>query len=157
MLRGATGVVAKVQDMRDIVGPIIVNSGYRPPGYNAMIGGATHSRHMYGDAFDLDPVNVSLATLESACTGNDGFLVEYESHVHCDWRNIAVPEAFFGAPFVAPSPQWPELHAQIEIDVSITIRAFSFVMLCPPSSTSTYSTGLSSRSSRRAIRRPWSS
>jgi hypothetical protein len=117
------GAVAKVQDLRDIGGPIVVNSGYRPPGYNAMIGGATHSRHMYGDAFDLDPVNVSLATLESACTDNDGFLVEYESHVHCDWRNVAVPEEFFGAPFVSPPVELPDLRAHIETDASGRLSA----------------------------------
>ncbi len=92
--------VERLQLLRDMLGPISVNSGYRPPGYNAMIGGATYSRHMYGDGFDLDPVDVSLATLESACTDNGGFLVEYEAHVHCDWRDTAVDVGFFGVPDV---------------------------------------------------------
>ena len=41
----------------------VVNSGYRAPGYNLMIGGVNSSRHIYGDGFDLDPVDVPLATL----------------------------------------------------------------------------------------------
>lgn len=90
--------IVRLQDLRDALGPIVVNSGYRPPGYNADIGGATHSRHMYGDGFDLDPVDVPLTTLEAACTQNAGFLVEYETHVHCDWRGIDLDLGFFGLP-----------------------------------------------------------
>lgn len=97
--------VERIQQLRDTLGPLIVTSGYRSPSYNAMIGGATHSRHMYGDAFDLDPADVSLATLEAACTANDGFLVEYESHVHCDWRGLPVEVAFFGQAKVEPAWQ----------------------------------------------------
>jgi len=88
--------VAAVQELRDALGPIGVNSGYRSPDYNASIGGAGSSRHMYGDGFDLEPVNVSIDTLETACEGAGGMLVEYETHVHCDWRFDDVDEAFFG-------------------------------------------------------------
>ncbi|MCA9681588.1 MAG: hypothetical protein KC457_05290 [Myxococcales bacterium] len=108
--------VERLQDLRDIVGPINVNSGYRPPCYNAMIGGATWSRHMYGDAFDLDPINVSLATLETACTNNAGFLVEYETHVHCDWRNTPVDVGFFGFPDVDPLEVHGPIGAALEQD-----------------------------------------
>lgn len=97
--------IARLQTLRNALGPIKVNSGYRSPSYNASIDGATSSRHMYGDGFDLDPVSVSLSTLESACTNNGGKLVEYTSHVHCDWRYDAVDPVLFGAlaPGAAPS------------------------------------------------------
>ena len=109
--------IERIQDLRDIVGPIIVNSGYRNPAYNQMVGGATHSRHRYGDAFDLDPVDVALSTLECACTGNAGFLVEYETHVHCDWRNVDVNPAFFGLPSVVdPRAPFPVMSASLEHD-----------------------------------------
>jgi hypothetical protein len=109
--------VAYLQDLRDIVGPIAVNSGYRNPAYNVMVGGATYSRHMYGDAFDLDPIQASLATLESVCSDNDGFLVEYETHVHCDWRSIDVDTGFFGLPSVdEPGLALPPLEADLEYD-----------------------------------------
>ncbi|PRQ06772.1 D-Ala-D-Ala carboxypeptidase family metallohydrolase [Enhygromyxa salina] len=109
--------VAYAQDLRDVVGAIAVNSGYRPPAYNLMIGGANSSRHIYGDGFDLDPIDVPLATLETACSNNAGFLVEYESHVHCDWRNVDVHVGFFGLPSgEAPNDELPVLAASLERD-----------------------------------------
>src|SRR5690606_7813237 len=42
--------VAHMQAIRDQLGALTVNSGYRSPGYNSGIAGsATYSRHMYGD------------------------------------------------------------------------------------------------------------
>ena len=89
--------IESLQQLREDVGAITVNSAYRPPEYNASVGGATHSRHMYGDGFDLDPVSVGLSTLEAACTDRGGMLVEYNTHVHCDFRFDDVSEEFFGA------------------------------------------------------------
>ena len=97
--------VESLQVLRNLVGGITVNSGYRPPEYNASVGGATHSRHMYGDGFDLDPVAVGLSTLEAACTDNGGMLVEYNTHVHCDFRFDDVSVEFFGQ---AGAPAEPE-------------------------------------------------
>ncbi|MFO7567988.1 MAG: D-Ala-D-Ala carboxypeptidase family metallohydrolase [Enhygromyxa sp.] len=109
--------VARLQDLRDALGAIAVNSGYRSPGYNANIGGATSSRHMYGDGFDLDPIEVPLATLEAACTQNAGFLVEYASHVHCDWRGLPVDVGFFGLPDVFDLQlDYPVFTAELERD-----------------------------------------
>ncbi|TNE84256.1 MAG: DUF882 domain-containing protein [Deltaproteobacteria bacterium] len=89
--------VERVQDLRDELGPLIVNSGYRNPDYNAGIGGATWSRHMYGDAFDLDPVSVDLATLEAACRAHGaGYVGVYTTHIHCDWRNDPLSIPFYG-------------------------------------------------------------
>lgn len=89
--------VASLQALRDEIGAISVNSGYRSPDYNASVGGAGLSRHMYGDGFDLDPLDVGLSTAESACVSLGGKLVEYDSHVHCDFRFDDPDEAFFGA------------------------------------------------------------
>ncbi len=88
--------IARLQALRNQVGALKVNSGYRSPTYNSSVGGATHSRHMFGDAFDLAPVSVSINTLESACTNHGGKLVEYTSHVHCDWRYDSVDSKLFG-------------------------------------------------------------
>jgi hypothetical protein len=109
--------VVRLQNLRDQLGPISVNSGYRSPTYNLSIGGATSSRHIYGDGFDLDPVDATLTQLEAACTQNAGFLVEYESHVHCDWRGIPVDVGFFGLPNVFdPDPDYPVLAAELRRD-----------------------------------------
>lgn len=93
--------VARLQALRDAAGSIRVNSGYRNPSYNSNIGGATRSRHMYGDAFDLKPLGVSINSLESICSSNGGKLVEYNSHVHCDWRFDPQDTHFFGAAAVS--------------------------------------------------------
>lgn len=89
--------VAKLQILRDMLGPLKVNSGYRPPSYNQMVGGAEYSRHMYGDAYDLSPTDVSLGELEQACVGIGGKLVEYNTHAHCDFRHNNVDPLLFGA------------------------------------------------------------
>ncbi|MEX1362303.1 MAG: D-Ala-D-Ala carboxypeptidase family metallohydrolase, partial [Nannocystaceae bacterium] len=99
--------VARLQGLRNALGAIKVNSGYRSPSYNASVDGATHSRHMYGDAFDLDPLSASLSQLESACSSNGGMLVEYTSHVHCDWRYDPVDTALFGTLSVGTPPPLP--------------------------------------------------
>lgn len=47
-------IAQHVQDLRSAWGgPLILNSTYRSPRFNAAIGGATFSRHMYGDALDI--------------------------------------------------------------------------------------------------------
>ncbi len=47
-------IAQHVQDLRSAWGgPLILNSTYRSPRFNAAIGGAFYSRHMYGDALDV--------------------------------------------------------------------------------------------------------
>jgi uncharacterized protein YcbK (DUF882 family) len=38
-------------------GPVRVGNGYRPPGYNRAVGGASNSAHLRGAAVDLDPLD----------------------------------------------------------------------------------------------------
>ncbi len=94
--------VESLQRIRDIVGPLNVNSGYRSPGYNASVDGATCSRHMYGDAFDMYPSYASLGELADACrTVGADFVQVYATWVHCDWRYDRLDDAYYrmaGAP-----------------------------------------------------------
>lgn len=106
--------VESLQLLRDEVGAITVNSGYRPPEYNASVGGAAHSRHMYGDGFDLDPLDVGLSALEAACTDRGGMLVEYNTHVHCDFRFDDVSVEFFGAAGAPVQPAMPVFSASLD-------------------------------------------
>jgi hypothetical protein len=91
-------VVEKLQAIRDQIGaPLHVNSGYRSPGYNATIDGATLSRHMYGDAADMWSDGISLTGLSNICSSlGAGYIGMYSSFVHCDWRTTALDPAFYG-------------------------------------------------------------
>jgi len=86
-----------LQNMRDRVGgPISVSSAYRNVTYNASLpGSAEHSRHLYGDAVDIVSGVMSIDGLEEVCAAESGYLVEYESHVHCDWRYQPLDTAFY--------------------------------------------------------------
>jgi hypothetical protein len=90
---------ARLQALRDALGPTSVISGYRSPGYNSTGGGsgrASASRHMWGDAFDFDPP-VGLTTAKKKCLEMGAYFTNlYTTHIHCDWRQEPVDERFFG-------------------------------------------------------------
>ena len=91
-------VVEKLQTIRNQIGGALnINSGYRNVSYNSNVGGATYSRHMYGDAADMASGAASLNTLKSICTslGAD-YIGMYSNHIHCDWRYASNDPAFFG-------------------------------------------------------------
>ncbi len=73
-----------------------INSGYRNPDHNADIGGASNSRHMFGDAVDL--VNITQTKTEWAQIRNLAIQAGADyvepftgpcgnACVHVDWRN----------------------------------------------------------------------
>lgn len=119
--KGRWGVVQphavdRLQKIRNALGAVKINSGYRSPGYNAGISGsATWSRHMYGDGYDFAPTSASINSGESQCTSKGGTLVEYTTHVHCDWRSIANDTGFYGA--LALGDDAPELPIALETAV----------------------------------------
>ena len=91
--------VASLQDLRDTIGgALYINSAYRNVDYNAGVGGATWSRHQYGDAVDIRSDDASLSELAAMCEDlGAGFTSIYTSHVHCDWRDTPLDPAFYGA------------------------------------------------------------
>ena len=99
--------VERIQALRDRVGgPVNVNSGYRNVTYNAGVGGATWSRHLYGDAIDTWSTSVSLDGLAAHCEAlGAGYIGWYETHIHCDWRDDVLDEDLYGpAPPPGPVP-----------------------------------------------------
>ena len=44
-----------LEPARRVVGPIIVNSGFRNPRVNALVGGVRNSQHLQGQAADIRP------------------------------------------------------------------------------------------------------
>ena len=91
--------LAHLQAIRDqIGGPLTINSGYRNVSYNAGVGGATWSRHIYGDAADMAASGASLDELAALCADRGaGYIGMYETHVHCDWRDDTPEPAFYAA------------------------------------------------------------
>ncbi len=93
-------VVDRLQDIRDeIQEPLQVNSGYRSPAYNTGVGGASWSRHMYGDAADIQSGSYSVEELGVVCEalGADYVGLYEDGHTHCDWRYHAADPAFYDA------------------------------------------------------------
>jgi len=101
--------IAHLQALRDVLGATQVISGFRNPSHNTSVGGATWSRHMYGDAFDLYPSETSLDLLFEACEAEGATYRQlYEGHVHCDWRAETVDTRFFG-PAGSEAPAVPDV------------------------------------------------
>ncbi len=66
----------KLQALREKLGvPLIVHSAYRSPGYNRQVGGAEHSMHLQGAAFDISMTNHDPECFEKAAraVGFTGF------------------------------------------------------------------------------------
>lgn len=108
--------LAHVQAIRDsIAAPLTVNSGYRNITYNASVGGATWSRHLYGDATDMASSDASLDELGALCEGlGAGYVGYYDTHVHCDWREDPLEPAFYAeeTSLQATNGVWSVLHAE---------------------------------------------
>jgi hypothetical protein len=89
-------LVEAVQAIRDELGPVVIGSGYRSPGYNRRVGGVHLSRHQYGDAVDIWAIEASLDEVQMACRDEGATFIEaYSSHVHCDWRDEPLDSAFY--------------------------------------------------------------
>ncbi len=62
-----TQAMDKLQALRDALGkPLIVLSAYRSPAHNKAVGGATASKHMLGEAFDISMTNHDPVAFEAA-------------------------------------------------------------------------------------------
>ena len=51
-IRVHRSLVRGLEEVRDKVGPLSILSGYRDPAHNTMVGGATSSQHLHGNACD---------------------------------------------------------------------------------------------------------
>ena len=49
------GCLMLLEPAREAVGPIIINSGFRNPRVNALVGGVAGSQHLLGQAADIRP------------------------------------------------------------------------------------------------------
>ena len=71
--------------------PVYINSAYRNPAYNAMIGGAKRSMHMYGMAADIHINGVTpkqIAEFAETIFPNSGGIGIYDNFCHIDVRPV---------------------------------------------------------------------
>lgn len=82
-------LLAMVQDLRNVFGPINISSGNRCTEHNKQIGGAENSQHLFGRAADLHFRDVHLSEVAAYI---DEYYPEtgmgvYGSFIHLDSRN----------------------------------------------------------------------
>ena len=84
-----------LQSIRNIVGPLKINSGYRCPKYNELVGGSKNSQHLESAAADIVSANnrVSSIALQDTILGMmehnsipNGGLGRYDTFTHYDIR-----------------------------------------------------------------------
>ena len=73
--------------------PIRVNSGYRCPRLNNLVGGSPNSQHMRGEAADIQPVDGNEADLEVLAqfliaNGKFDQLILYPTFIHVSYRRL---------------------------------------------------------------------
>lgn len=80
----------KLQALRHALGdrPLVVNSGFRSTSCNSAVGGASNSRHLYGDAADLGAGTQGFCTIAKQAR-NHGFnqilgpgYPDHDDHIH---------------------------------------------------------------------------
>ena len=82
-----------LQRVRNMVGPLKINSGYRCPKHNKTVGGVKNSQHVMSTAVDLVASEVSPNKLQETMLGlmehnsiPNGGLGRYDSFTHYDIR-----------------------------------------------------------------------
>lgn len=87
----ARAICVRAQALRDVVGPLVVVSGYRSKLWNNRVGGAKRSQHLTASALDLRSVSYTATELHDAYlklikegTVPDGGLGLYKSWIHID-------------------------------------------------------------------------
>ncbi len=90
-------LVLGLEELRDHVGPIAVDSGYRDPDHNEYVGGAGNSQHLYGNAIDPRP-DLPLAAVKRVQRFSGIGIVKASGRVaHLDVRHVG-PNTTGGTP-----------------------------------------------------------
>lgn len=91
VLQNISDLAKEIQKIRDKVGTIVINSGYRSPEHNKKVGGVANSYHVQGKAVDLNPKKVSVKKLYDTIIDmikkgelRDGGVGIYNTFVHYD-------------------------------------------------------------------------
>ncbi|MGW0935468.1 D-Ala-D-Ala carboxypeptidase family metallohydrolase [Streptomyces sp. NPDC002666] len=96
----ALSTMWKLEALRHALGdrPITVNSGFRSTSCNSAVGGASNSRHLYGDAADLGGISFCTLATQARYHGFRGILGPgypgHDDHVHVNQG----PSHYWSAP-----------------------------------------------------------
>jgi uncharacterized protein YcbK (DUF882 family) len=88
------GCLMLLEPARQAVGPIIINSGYRNPRVNTLVGGVRNSQHLLGQAADIRPKDSQqfqrLVDFLRSCEHTDQLLTA-SGWLHISWNPFAAP------------------------------------------------------------------
>lgn len=84
-------VLHTLQPIRDILGRVKINSGFRSEAVNNKIGGASNSQHRKGQAVDIVPIDISVFKgFENIKNSNIPFdQLIYENHNGKQWVHVS--------------------------------------------------------------------
>ena len=86
-----------LEPARQVVGPIIINSGFRCPRVNALVGGVKNSQHLWGEAADIRPKDPCqfqrLVDFLRTCEHTDQLLTS-NGWLHISWAPFSSPRHY---------------------------------------------------------------
>ena len=91
------GCLMLLEPARQEVGPIIINSGFRNPRVNTLVGGVKSSQHLLGQAADIRPKDPKqfqhLVSFLKTCEFTDQLLTG-PGWLHISWKPFGVPRHY---------------------------------------------------------------
>ena len=91
------GCLMLLEPARQVVGPIIINSGFRNARVNALVGGVRNSQHLMGQAADIRPKDPSQFQLLVDFLKNSEYtdqLLTGNGWLHISWNPFAAPRHY---------------------------------------------------------------
>jgi hypothetical protein len=91
------GCLMLLEPARQVVGPIIINSGFRNPRVNALVGGVNNSQHLLGQAADIRPKDLrQFQRLVDFLRANEytDQLLTGNGWLHISWCPFAAPRHY---------------------------------------------------------------
>lgn len=91
------GCLLLLEPARQLVGPILINSGFRSSRVNALVGGVKNSQHLFGQAADIRPRDPKqfqrLVDFLRACEHTDQLLTG-NGWLHISWNPFGKPRNY---------------------------------------------------------------
>ena len=88
------GCLMLLEPARQVVGPILINSGFRSSRVNALVGGVRNSQHLLGQAADIRPKDpTQLLNLVSFLKSHEltDQLLTATGWLHISWNPLGIP------------------------------------------------------------------